>query len=244
MRKHFLFIVIAALLLGVSAWASEPWKDKAFADWDAKDVQRVLTDSPWARQFTVNVPPDSAGAGDQGYGRRGTGGGSARNTRAGLTNGATSDAARNLTMYIARWYSSRTIRQAEVRAAQLRGTSDEHLQEVLATVPAAYQLIVRAAGADMPAFAGVDDAALRQRTWLELKKSHQKIAPVSVRLLRSQDGSRIFAVVVEFPKKTDGGEPTIAASETDAEFVTGSGNLTLKFHYDLDKMVNKDGSDL
>src|SRR5260370_21586281 len=44
----------AILLFAALVWASDqPWKGKPYQQWDDKDVERVFTDSPWARTTTI-----------------------------------------------------------------------------------------------------------------------------------------------------------------------------------------------
>jgi len=42
-------LLFATLLLG----SDPPWKHKPYKDWDARDIERVFTDSPWARTVTI-----------------------------------------------------------------------------------------------------------------------------------------------------------------------------------------------
>src|SRR5689334_23516504 len=47
----FLF---TALALAAMAWASDPpWKGKPYDQWTDKDLEKIFTDSPWARIGTV-----------------------------------------------------------------------------------------------------------------------------------------------------------------------------------------------
>src|SRR5208282_839260 len=120
MRKaiigSFAILAIAAL-----AWASsDPWKDKPFQQWDEKDVQKVLSISPWSRMIQADAGFDnsgsapsglpqgsSAGAGAAGGGGRGGmgGGGGSSPSRAGGADDQTGGGVPQLTFAI-RWYSS------------------------------------------------------------------------------------------------------------------------------------------
>jgi len=71
-RTTFQQLVIAGLACAVALFASDFWKTKDYTQWTSEEVNKVLTDSPWAKQMTVN-------AGQTGMGqRRGSGGGSGR----------------------------------------------------------------------------------------------------------------------------------------------------------------------
>src|SRR5712692_10260272 len=45
--------LIAVFLLAASVWAGDPWKDKAYKQWDEKDIRKVMTESPWVRAVRV-----------------------------------------------------------------------------------------------------------------------------------------------------------------------------------------------
>lgn len=46
-------VLLACLVLAVAAWAGDPWKEKTYKEWNEKEVNRILSDSPWARVVTV-----------------------------------------------------------------------------------------------------------------------------------------------------------------------------------------------
>jgi hypothetical protein len=58
------------------ALAGEGWSDKAYTEWDDKQVQKMLHDSPWSKKVVVSLPGVGGGGnGGGGGGRRGGGGG-------------------------------------------------------------------------------------------------------------------------------------------------------------------------
>jgi hypothetical protein len=73
---------LSPLLLFVSlgAWAADFWQTKSFTDWDQKEVQKILTDSPWAKKVSIYMPAGGGAGGNAGGGggsRSGRGGGPA-----------------------------------------------------------------------------------------------------------------------------------------------------------------------
>src|ERR1700690_3812653 len=89
MRKTFL-VAAGCMALAVAIWASnDPWKDKPYQQWDAKDLQRIFQDSPWSHLVRVdapwlgggggndasNTPTSSGGVASGGHGMGGGGGG-------------------------------------------------------------------------------------------------------------------------------------------------------------------------
>lgn len=121
--------LLAALLLAAAAplRGADFWEKKNFTRWSEKEVRRMLTDSPWARDYEesdvhidpLQSPSISAGppAGDTGSGAPETG-----DTDVGLR--ARQSVARMLYKFQIR--SALPIRQALVRSAQLR-QDYEHL---------------------------------------------------------------------------------------------------------------------
>ena len=43
----------AIALLAICVFATEPWKNADYEKWSAKDVDRILNNSPWAKQITI-----------------------------------------------------------------------------------------------------------------------------------------------------------------------------------------------
>jgi hypothetical protein len=52
--KRATLVVLAVVLLVSVAYADDVWKSKSYQQWDLKDVQKILADSPWAH--VVHVP--------------------------------------------------------------------------------------------------------------------------------------------------------------------------------------------
>jgi len=71
-------------LCALCMWAADFWTTKPFTDWNDKEIQKVLTDSPWVGKITVSTPgggggaPPPADGGGGGGGRGGGGGGGGR----------------------------------------------------------------------------------------------------------------------------------------------------------------------
>jgi len=67
-------------LCALCMWAADFWTTKPFTDWNEKEVQKVLSDSPWVGKVTMSggAPPAVPGGGGGGGGRGGGGGGGGR----------------------------------------------------------------------------------------------------------------------------------------------------------------------
>ena len=258
------FVVLAAAAL---AWASSaPWKDKPYQQWDQKDVQRVLSDSPWSKTVQVDakwqpqetqegrqpVAPQntSTGAGSSGsssgMGRPGGGGGSSPAPSPSAGGGYGTPSVGNSTPevpFAVRWFSSRTVREAIVRSAVLSGSmKEEDAEKQLAQPVDAYQVLI--SGPQMSPFESAEESAIKQEATLTTKKGKQKIEASKVEIQRGPDGKTVRALVISFPKKTATGEATIGADEKGAEFALSNTSVAIKTSFDFSKMYDAQGRDL
>jgi hypothetical protein len=238
------------MLLALGAWAGgDPWKEKPYQQWDAKDCQKIMYNSPWAQIVVVDatwqplssgsgLPPSRDGA-NRSMGGPGEGGSQAA---PGLSD-SSQPAQSSITQFVIRWVSSRTEREAAVRSAILEGRIKEsEADKFLAAAPDEFQLLV--AGRDMTPFNGVDAKSLQRNTFLHLKKSGAKIAPIDIQFQRNSSDQRVTTVLFAFPKKLASGEPFIGTEEKVVEFVCHLGKTTLKTNFDVQKMSDKQGQDL
>ena len=138
--KKLKFLLLTALMFvaALALWAADVWV-KPYTDWNDKDIQKIMTDSPWAKK--VSVACEGMGGGGGGGGSRGGrtsgpqgpsadpgtdgegggGGGGGRGGRGGGGGGGGADTGgggggvpeAELTI---RWQSALTIQQALVKA--------------------------------------------------------------------------------------------------------------------------------
>jgi hypothetical protein len=258
MRKAIIGSV-AVLAIAVLAWASsDPWKDKPFQQWDEKDVQKVLSNSPWSKIIQADAgfadsggaPPaglpqgSSAGAGGGGGGGRGGMGGGGGSAPSGGGGGMGGEAGGVVQVTFAiRWASSRTVREALLRSAVLAGSLKEDEAEKQLALPIEdYQVLL--SGSQMSAFQSAEEAGVKARTVLLTKKGKLKIEPSKVEFQRSTDGKTIRGVVISFPRRTATGEGTISADEKGADFSCSPGRVAIKTSFDFSKMYDAQGRDL
>jgi hypothetical protein len=233
----FMLASLFLLVLGTLAWASsDPWKAKPYQQWDANDIKRIFAESPWCK--TVEIDATWKGGGskyemtDDGGMALKTGQGSA-----GAGNAPTGKA-----IFVVRWVSARTIREAGVRNSVLEGQmKPEDAETEVAKVPDGYQIFV--GGRDLTPFASADEKTLQASAFLSAKKTKQKIAPVKAQVLHGQDG-KITGVLFVFPKKTDTGEPTIETDEKGVEFTCSISKARILTTFEIPKMEDSQGRDL
>lgn len=266
MRKamigSFAVLAIAALAL-----ASDVWKSKPYQQWDQKDVQKVMSDSPWAKVVQVDATwqkggsssapssglpqGSSAGAGaasggsrsGSGGGMSGGGGAPGGGGSAGVSGGGDTGVSTPQAQFAVRWASSRSIREAMVRGGVLSGKiKEDEGEKQLAQSLDAYEVLL--SGPSMAPFQSAEEASIKSGAYLTTKKSKQKIEPSKVEFERSPDGKTIYSILISFPKKTATGESTIGADEKGAEFVCNVSGVNLKASFDFSKMMDSQGRDL
>jgi hypothetical protein len=251
---------VAVLAIAALAWASDPWKSKPYQQWDQKDIQKILQDSPWSKVIRVDatwessgmampqsMPQPSAPAGGSapssaGSRPGGMGGGSPQTPNPGGMPSPGMAQATPQAVFVIRWMSSRTIREALVRSAVLSGQVKEaDAQKDVGATPDAYQIVI--AGPQMTPFETAGEEGVKKEAVLTTKKAKQKLSPSKVEFQRSPDGKTIRDVVILFPK-TVNGQPTIGKDEKGGEFLLPLGRTTLKTSFDFSKMDDAQGRDL
>jgi len=229
----------AVLLFAILAWASDPpWKSKPYDQWDEKDIQRVFSDSPWSRSTSVARTWNKYSAKDNQQnsqiGGRDRGIPSSSDTSA--ENSIGGDVA-----FFVDWASSRPMRAASARKAILHGDKKDLNVEKYANEPQEeYQIIVQSK--DMGPFMHRDEKFFQANSYLELKKSKQKISPSHVTYERDAQG--VSSAIFFFPKKTASGDPTIGPAEKTVDFFCKLEESSLRVSFEPPKMVDKNGPSL
>ena len=72
-RNQLLGIAFAGTACAVILFAAEPWKNKDYTQWTDDEINKVLTDSPWAKEMTVGQQRSGYPGRGGGMGRRGGG---------------------------------------------------------------------------------------------------------------------------------------------------------------------------
>lgn len=266
MRKRLLFL-FAALCLAAAAYADDVWKSKPYAQWEEKDIRKIMTESPWVKNIHVNaswrgggsdtarrIPvandPAAAGSGGGGYGMAGEGGGTTGSTaQAAQTVGQMAGSDPLEATFLLRWASARTIRQAFARSQILRNVmTPEDAERALGEPLTEYAITI--VGQDMTPFLQMDEKALAAKTYLMPRKEKTKLAPTRVVIQRRQgadekstDPQSISVVVFYFARKAPSGEEAIATQENKVEFVCELQKASIRATFDLQKMIGPQGPD-
>lgn len=224
-RRHGSIAIV--WLAACAVLAADFWDEKEFTDWSDRDVQRMVTNSPWAKRITVVFPraPQTAlndrnpvaggigGVGGGGRGGRGFGGGDgfgpARQSR-----------------LVVQWRSALPMRQAIVRGRIGEGgVLDSAGRQLLAQRPTGYFIVV--AGLPRP-FARLDPAALMAEARLE-RPGKRPILPIEAAAEPEGNGAVILYL---FPRGD-----AITLADEQVEFVTEIAEASIERTFELEDMV-------
>ena len=228
------------LLLGASLlWAGDkPWKAKTYQQWDEKDLQAILSDSPWVRVTPIqrtwlpvaekDVLPDPQIAGSiRAMPAPNTSQGTAR---------AGEESLRELNVQVF-WQSSRVMRAATAREAVLHG-KELDVDKYVAQAQTEYQLVLRMA--DMTPFTQHDEKFFQDNAFLQTKKGKEKISPTRVVFEKKANGS-VQDAIFSFPKTTSSGAPTISNDEKEVQFSCKIADQTVRVGFRPQEMVDGQG---
>jgi hypothetical protein len=216
------------LLASVALTAADFWQEKDFTVWSAQQVEKMLTDSPWARKVTIVVGSLREGAldGFQGGGAGLGGGGEAPRSPDG--DNAEFQQVRRVTVTVA-WTSALPIRQALVRRqigpdAPISPDRQRHLSED----EPFYTVAVAGLPQRMTARVGTIDE-VKAKTALKPARK-ESIAPDDIRV--SRDGDQSVRMEFLFPKRN-----TIGLDDKEVEFSTTLGDVDVKKKFRLADMM-------
>ena len=248
MRKSLITLFAVLIIAALTFAGNEPWKSKPYQQWNDEDIQKIFTDSPWSRKVTVEGtwrPVVGVGGSDGAINAGGSGGskgvGGGATTLPGETDRDAGTVGPSVPFNVY-WMSSQTMRAALARRGVLHAGRDEAAAEKYAEAPLdEYQIAVQ--GSDMAPFVHNDEKFFQANSWLENKKSKQKISPSHVEYTHDENNGRITSAIFFFPKKIND-QDSIGPNDKSVEFTCKMGKSTLHASFDPTKMVNQKGSDL
>jgi hypothetical protein len=242
MSKKMMTLMGAGFLVAAAAaLPSDVWKDKDFQNWDQKDVQKILTDSPWSKKIQI-ASSGAAGNGSMTHsnGTGPTGGGTgAQGNLADRIAADQQEPGQQINLVIS-WFSSRTIREAMARRKEIAGASEEDARKMLTEEPTTYDVAV--SGSGLTVFGEIQENYLKSHSYLMSKTTKEKMAPLEVTVQRAQSDQPV-AIIFKFAKATASGAPAIGKDEKGVEFFTQAGKMPIRIQFDLSKMMDKQGTD-
>ena len=248
--------LVAFFIFAAISWAGDaPWKSKPYQKWDDNDIHKVLTDSPWAHVAQVSAKWRNAGdettglpAGSVPPAGNGSGAVPAGPASSGISGLSVSGVGSQrgeypIAQYFVDWVSSKVMRAARMQTEVLHSGKVQADAEKYASEPQPdYVILVQ--GGDMVPFSRADEKFFQANSYLQLKKSGQKVSPERVEYQRGPDGKSVAGALFFFPKTLPSGESLIQPGEKSIEFACQLAGAILRTSFEHLKMVTQSGPDL
>lgn len=211
------------------------WDVKDFSTWSDKEVDQMLTDSPWSHEVVILTPNLSLTSRVGGLSGGVVGNGTGRAGRAAAGGGVAGDGAGNLgggsflssperTRLVVRWTSALPVKQALARKRPVEGAEASDPQR-LAETEAFYRFAILG----IPFGQAVGSASELQGATLLKRKNGAPIRPVNVNFTYEDD-----LLTIEFSfARTD----AITLEDREVEVVTRLGTSDLKAKFKLKDLV-------
>ena len=235
--------LLLALLLGATLlWAGDkPWKAKPYQQWNEKELEAILTDSPWVRvtpiQRSWRPGPERDAAplerASQSSGVRGQTP-AASPAAAAPAGGGEDTQEMNVLIF---WQSSRVMRAATARQAVLHGENVD-VDKYASEPQGEYQIVLRMQ--DMAPFRQHDEKFFQDNAFLQMKKGKDKISPTHV-VYEKDSAGLVKAAVFFFPKTTSSGAATVSADETEVQFSCKIADSMVRVGFKPRDMVDQSG---
>jgi hypothetical protein len=240
-RTPTIFSAALTLLVAASlAWAADvPWKGKPYEQWNDQDLQRVFTDSPWAR--TTTIPRTWRPISEKDEIPTQIQGGVRELPRPNDSTRASETSVGGDLNFHVFWASARVMRAASARRSVLHGGQSVNVSDYAKQPQEEYQVVIQSE--DMAPFFRHDEKFFQDSSYLEVRKTKLKLAPSHVHYERDQKGL-VTSAVFFFAKKNETGTPTIAPDEKSVEFNCKIEGTNLRVTFEPQKMVDGQGSDL
>jgi hypothetical protein len=231
--------VIALISGSAFLLAGEFWQDKQPSDWTDKDIQRLVSKSPWAKEASLSSNPDRMA----GMGRRGGMGGGGGRMGGGMggpgmggARGEGRSGSRSAPQLTVRWDSAAPLREAAAKGqpdAQAKKVAEWAREFYVVTITGMPMMQGRGRGEGQPE-SGSDRVAhvedrLKDVTVLKLKGSGGSIAPARVEVTDAA-GGRVIALL--FPRSE-----RISLDDKEVDFETLMGPREVKVKFTLKDMV-------
>jgi len=257
MRKTLILLSVCGL--GLLAATSEFWRDKGYTQWTSDEVDKMLSDSPWAQSSKASAQQQQSPS--RGMGRRGGGGmgipgmGGGGMGRGG--GGYPSGGGQSMPQVTAtvRWQSALPVREALLRRDTGVTKPDDAQVAASLTAPInGYVIAVMGLPETPPSSRGGyggrgtdtdrdDDSSARGTNSRDDTTDHSLDLVKSATYLSRKDKATLFAdkaqrdkdgvtLLFTFPKTTP-----ITLDDKEVEFVTRYGSLEVKRKFKLKDMV-------
>jgi hypothetical protein len=219
MKKLFAALFVFAFsLMAADFWA------KPYTEWNHNDLVKMITNSPWARTFSVSLP---AGAGNPGA-PPSAGGGRGGRGPAGDAGGGMPPGGAPVNIY-ARWQSALPVRQALARLKfGAEAATSPDAKKLLEREETDYMIVVSGPIRSLPH----DDTETVKKAIMDaslLSAQGKDVKPSDVQIGMDQVS---YDIVFHFPRSTP-----FTLDDKELEFSTKYGTVTLKSKFKLKDMV-------
>ena len=241
MKRHALVALVVVSAVGIVALAAKKfWEQKEFPDWSKKEIQQMITKSPWAREVTLRPSIGNLGG--------------ASSTEGGGSLGGVQAGPASFTVMV-RWYSALPVKHA---LAAHRHGADAQADEELGRERTHYEIGVSGETWALLSDSGSSESTTAADPWqamIDRLKSES--------FLKSSGREPIQAVELEMRNApdwdaTDGQEmgaraeflmrfprtPALTLEDKQVEFVTIVGGEKVKRKFKLKDMVYKGNLEL
>jgi hypothetical protein len=227
MRCTLVGTVAAFFLASAALTAADFWEEKDFTTWSPQQIEKMLTDSPWAKKATIVVGSLREGEAPGGFSSGGAGFGGGGGAGRGSDGGGGEFRGVGRVNVTVAWISALPVRQA---IARLRAGVDAPVlpdEKRLPEDEAFYAVAV----VGMPtrvAQAGTLNEVL-EKTALKSKRK-EPIKPADIRIV--PESKQTVRVEFVFPKSN-----AIALDDKEVEFVTKMGDAEIARKFTLADMM-------
>lgn len=236
LNRKTILVTGAFALLAMCVWASDPWKNSDYEKWSAKDVDKILNNSPWAKSITIPYSPYLNGD------RRETDEQIRIGSAANPSGVADSRIYQPSGTFILRWNSALTFRRALYRDAVLRGLgTDDASQKYLINDEDNIDLVMIPTG--QTRLPPIDGSNLRAESYLELRPSGKKIYAVIAEERAWVDAQDNRGFLFSFPQRLKDGTPAIPKDATEIVFFTQVGVRRFEAKFRAAEMMLSNGPD-
>lgn len=235
--------LLAVLLAPLAALGGEVWLDKPYTNWSEKEVRKILTSSPWAKELQIAWYPQH-GSGTETAVRIPLGKMPGGDPTRDPMNTDTEAVWRPKSVYTVRWTSARTIRRALFRQSVLRSGSSRPADAAqLDSVWEEYEITI-SSFSSMTDWPEAGASEWQARAYLRAKTSGRQVVPRRVEVRRGIQAGDGPTVVFRFPRTLRNGDPLLGRGEPAVEFFTQVGPRVFLVTFNPPLMVAKDGLDL
>jgi hypothetical protein len=230
-------------------YAADFWQSKPYTEWNEKEVQKLLTSSPWAKEVSLAMPAGGGSGSGKGGGRRGGGGGDASGDVP-LTGPATGNGGGNagsnagirevggaqggggsapVAMVTISWRTALPLREAAAKQKYGADTATSpDAKKLVEEEQKYYAVLVSGLPGRMGRSGDEMKAELLKSTTLAVKGKE----PIVATDLQAGGSEQKAAVMFLFPKTA-----AIDADDKEVEFTTRLGPMVLKTKFKLKEMV-------